>query len=309
MALVSSTQLAKALGAIDDGDFGRAITLLTDLLASASGNGDVALVTRVARELAAVFSHDGDPQEGVEVLTSTRAWLVDQGASPVRLATFDVALSSAYRAAQQSHVALELLAQAEEVLRNLVPELVVATLHHDRAVLLSDLGQLDDAISGFVAAREVFLGSRDRLGVAAVDHNLGCALHDFGNFDDAVEYFQEARSIFLALHRAEEAAACDQNLGVVFFDLHRYEESGRRFAVARHRFDEIGARHSAGECDYNLGVLLEIMGREDEAARYRARAALAGVNAPVEMGLSGQVPVVSPTAVSRTRGATSTAPH
>lgn len=289
---MNAVGLDRALQAAAAGDDERAVTMLTTLLESASAIQDGRFVVRVARELAAVLCHGGRPEEAVEVLLATSGRLQETGAGPVRVAMIDVALSSALRAAQRSRVALDHLDAATAILEPIVPGLVLATLRHDRAVLFADLGMSDDAVSGFVAAREQFLGRRDRLGVAAADHNLGCVLHDLGNLDDAVEYFQEARNIFLALERAEEAAACDQNLGVVFFDLGRLEEAGRRFSVARHRFGELGAEHGAGECDYNLGVLLEVLGRHDEAARYRARAALAGVSEPLEMGLSGQLPVV-----------------
>jgi tetratricopeptide (TPR) repeat protein len=117
-------------------------------------------------------------------------------------------------------------------------------------------------------------------------------LHDLATFDDAMEYLNEARDIFLAIGMVEEAAACDQNLGVILYDLGRYEEAGRRFAVARHRYDSVDAQRSAAECDSNLAALLHVMGHPDEAETYRRRAIERGVDAPLEPGLSGQVPVV-----------------
>lgn len=182
--------------------------------------------------------------------------------------------------------------EAITLLADRAPEDVVTTLGHDRAVLLADLGRADEAVSGFVAAREAFLGIRDRVGVAACDHNLGFVLHDLGALDDAAEYLTEARDIFLAIGMPEEAASCDQNLGVIFYDADRLAEAGRRFAVARHRFAECDARHSAAECDANISTLLTTMGRADEAARYRRRAEDAGVGIPSPPGTSTRQPAV-----------------
>ncbi len=188
--------------------------------------------------------------------------------------------------------------EAIELLADRAPEDVVTTLGHDRAVLLADLGRADEAVTGFVAAREAFLGIRDRVGVAACDHNLGFVLHDLGALDDAAEYLTEARDIFLAIDMPEEAASCDQNLGVIFYDANRLAEAGRRFAVARHRFAECDARHSAAECDANISTLLTTMGRTDEAARYRLRAEDAGVGIPSPPGTSTQQPAVVADAAS-----------
>ncbi len=285
--------LRRAEQLVDEGRFDRAAELLGSLMDHAREHRRVRLAARVGRELCAVLELDDRPADAVDMMVDLRAWMVDEGSRPVALSQIDVATATALRADQRSQEAIVLLSNAQRAMTDRVPDLVSATLRHDMAVLLADLGRFDDAVTGFVAARESFLGGRDRLGVAAADHNLGCVLHDLGNLDDAAEYFQEARNIFLALGRSEEAAACDQNLGVVFFDLGRLEEAGRRFAVARHRFETAGAVHSAAECDYNLGALLDTMGHEDEAARYRIRAALVGVQAPLEMGLSGQVPAVA----------------
>ncbi len=202
------------------------------------------------------------------------------------------ARSSALRAAGRTAEAIDASQEAVALLEGRAPDSVVATLRHDRAVLLAEDSHPEEAIAGLVQAREAFLAARDRLGVAACDHNLSFVLHDLATFDDAMEYLTEARDIFLAIDMAEEAAACDQNLGVVLYDLGRFEEAGRRFAVARHRFTEVGAERSAGECDSNLATLLETMGHADEAQTYRRRAADAGVDAPLDMGMSGQVPAV-----------------
>ena len=202
------------------------------------------------------------------------------------------ARSSALRALQQLGDALDAERSAISLLDGIAPERVLATLRHDRAVVLAELGHAEDAVTGLVAAREAFLGERDRLGVAACDHNLSFVLHDLGVYDDAIEYLTEARDIFLAIGMEEEAAACDQNLGVVLYDLGRFEEAGRRFAVAHHRYTSAGARRSGGECDANLATLLTTMGHLDEAERYRLRAAEVGVGLPLAPGLSGQVPVV-----------------
>lgn len=278
--------------ALEIGELNTAETHLEHILDKATESHNRRLVARTGRKLAEVLVFQERPREAAELLTEVCAWLVGHDAPPVTVGLMEVAISAALRADQCSREGLKHLLVAQQLLHGVVPELVEATLRHDLAVLLADTGRFEESVTGFVSAREMFLSGRDRLGVAAANHNLGCVLHDLGSLDDAAEYFQEARNIFLAMDRPEEAAACDQNLGVVYFDLGRLEEAGRRFAVARHRFEASGATQSAGECDYNLGALLEVMGHEDESARYLDRAARVGVEAPLEVGLSGQIPAV-----------------
>lgn len=196
------------------------------------------------------------------------------------------------RVPRRSREALEAQTEAISLLEGRVAASAMTTLRHDRAVLLAELGWVEDAVVALVAAREAFLGLRDQVGVAACDHNLGFVLHDLGAWDDAIEYLTEARDIFLAIDMTEEAAACDQNLGVVFYDGGRLREAGRRFAVAHHRFEACGAVVSAAECDANLATLLTTMGQTDEAARYQARAESAGVGLPTTPGTSAQVAAV-----------------
>ena len=284
--------LRRAQELIEDGQADEARTVLRDVLEAAMAAGQVRLGARASREIGSLLVSIDKPTDAVHELESVRAWIASYEKTEILTGLQDVAIAAALRAAHRSSDALHALAEGQRALLGRVPESIAMTLRHDQSVLLADLGRTDDAIAGFVASREAFLGVRDRLGVAAADHNLGYVLHDLGNFDDAIEYLQEARNIFLALDRPEEAAACDQNLGVIFFDLGRFEEAGRRFAVAHHRYDEVHARRSAGECDYNLGALLRSVGRDGEAAPYEARAAAEGVEAPLDIGLSGQVPAV-----------------
>lgn len=215
------------------------------------------------------------------------------GADPVRRGRLLAARAGILRVPRRSREALEAQTEAIALLDGRVPGPAMTTLRHDRAVLLAELGLVEDAVVALVAAREAFLGLRDRVGVAACDHNLGFVLHDLGAWDDAIEYLTEARDIFVAVDMAEEAAACDQNLGVVFFDCGRLRDAGRRFAVAHHRFEACGAKVSAAECDANLATLLTAMGQADEAMRYRNRAESAGVGMPTAPGTSAQVAAVA----------------
>lgn len=257
---------------VDQGDFRAAARLLGRTSGELLAAGLAAeVLTRNAALTKATTAHDGT--EGLR----GRLW---------------AARSTALRADGQILEAIDASQEAVALLDGRAPESVVTTLRHDRAVLLAEAGHPEEAITGLVQAREAFLSERDRLGVAASDHNLSFVLHDLATFDDAMEYLNEARDIFLAIGMVEEAAACDQNLGVILYDLGRYEEAGRRFAVARHRYDSVDARRSAGECDSNLAALLDVMGHPDEAETYRRRATERGVDAPLEPGLSGQVPVV-----------------
>ena len=284
--------LRRAQALIDEGRAEEALAVFREVLATAMATGRVRLGARSSREIGSLLVGSDRPDDAVRELETVRQWIASYEGTEILTGLQDVALAAALRAANRSADALHALAQGQRALLGRVPESIAMTLRHDQSVLLADLGRTDEAIAGFVASREAFLGERDRLGVAAADHNLGYVLHDLGNFDDAIEYLQEARNIFLALDRPEEAAACDQNLGVIFFDLGRFEEAGRRFAVAHHRYEEVHARRSAGECDYNLGALLRSLGRDGEADPYEARAAAAGVEAPLDIGLSGQVAAV-----------------
>ncbi len=202
------------------------------------------------------------------------------------------ARASTLRALGRSEDAHAITHDALEQLQYIAPPEALTALQHDQAVLCADMGDLDAAIDGLVAAREAFLGLRDRVGVAACNHNLSFVLHDLGAYDDALEYLTEARDIFLAIDMPHEAASCDQNLGVILYDMGRLEEAGRRFAVAQNRFTKTGALSSAAECDANLSALLKAMGHDDEAERYRLRAEQAGVGLPTTPGTSSQIPVV-----------------
>ncbi len=280
-------------------DASEAATDLEELDEAIRGHLDRADLRGAARLLCSAsgaLEADGQADEVLARLDALLREAADRGGLPGVQGKLWAARSSALRADGRTTEAIDASQEAVALLEGNAPDSVVATLRHDRAVLLAEAGHPEEAITGLVQAREAFLSERDRLGVAACDHNLSFVLHDLATFDDAIEYLTEARDIFLAIDMAEEAAACDQNLGVVLYDLGRFEEAGRRFAVAHHRFSEVGADRSAGECDSNLATLLETMGHPDEAETYRRRAADAGVAAPLDVGMSGQVPAVGPEA-------------
>lgn len=209
------------------------------------------------------------------------------------------------RSMHRSAEALEDQDEALRLLAETASDAQLATLGHDRAVILADLGALGDAVGGLVEAREAFLAVRDRIGVAAADHNLAFVLHDLGALDDAVEYLNEARDIFLTTGMSEEAAACDQNLGVVLYDAGRLAEAGRRFAAARAGFDESGAPVGAAECDANLATVLEAMGRPQDAEHHRRRARLAGVATPDPRTGQDRAAEISPGSGSSSSGTAS----
>ncbi|MBS1848275.1 MAG: tetratricopeptide repeat protein [Actinobacteria bacterium] len=286
-----TTSARRIRAAIESGDVTEAISCLSDSLRSSIEEGPIG--TGVAVLTATVGSFEGVGRvdvvaDGIEELLD----IVDADSDPIAVGRLCAVRAGLARSSGRYSDAIDDQSTAIELLEDRVSATDMATLRHDCAVLLGELGLLDDAVNAMVVARETFLGLRDRVGVAAADHNLGFLLHDLGSLDDAIEYFTEARDIFLAIDMPEEAAACDQNLGVVFYDAGRLKEAGRRFAVAYRRFREVDALTSAGECDANLATLLRAMGRPAEAAHYQARAEAAGVGVPLAPGMSTEQPVV-----------------
>lgn len=284
--------IARVLELIEDSRFDDACELLDAALKVALDRGTPRAVTALLGATAPTLAESCGPQRALSLVDRVLE-SVDADLDPIARGRLLAQRSGLLRGPRNFEAALADQSEAIALLEGRVSDETLTTLRHDRAVILADLGYLDEAVTGLVAAREAFLGMRDRVGVAASDHNLGFVLHDLGALDDAIEYLTEARDIFLAIDMPEEAASCDQNLGVVLYDAGRLADAGRRFAVAHHRFIENEAFHSAAECDANVSTLLTTMGRPDEAARYRRRAQDAGVGIPTVPGSSSQTPIVT----------------
>lgn len=274
----------------------RAVATISEAVDHAVDGGVPASVAPLVSRVLADVVATGHAATGAAWIERLLAELPEPQGPTDRVGVLRGRLLSAYsgllRTQRRPSEALEAQEEAIALLGDRVTAVQRTTLDHDRSVLLADLGVLDQAVAGLVAAREAFLDARDRVGVAASCHNLAFVLHDMGALDDAVEYLNEAREIFLATGMAEEAAACDQNLGVVLYDAGRLDEAGRRFTAARKRFADNDALVGVAECEANLATVLGALGRDDVAERHRRRAELAGVGMPTVPGTSSQIPAV-----------------
>jgi tetratricopeptide (TPR) repeat protein len=127
------------------------------------------------------------------------------------------------------------------------------------------LGEVQEALTLYLDAFQMYEAVGDRAGLATTLTNIGVVYDDLGQREQALAYYQQARPITEEVGDRAGLAITLSNIGLVYANLGQREQALAYYQQARPIREEVGDRAGESVTRYNMAMIYRGQGQLAEA--------------------------------------------
>lgn len=170
--------------------------------------------------------------------------------------------------------ALTLFDRARELYHQLGAEgeRFLPRIEHNRAIILRNLGQFEDAIQAGQATWQMLTAMGRRVEAARAQQNLAVTYYVLGRYNDALERLDQVREIFLEGGRQRDAVLTELFISECLLQVRRFAGVLDKSRQIREQFAELGVRLEVAQAMLTEAVAYAGLERYNEALASLAEA-------------------------------------
>jgi CHAT domain-containing protein/tetratricopeptide (TPR) repeat protein len=141
----------------------------------------------------------------------------------------------------------------------------VAGVEYNRAIVLRNLGRLEDSIQASQRAIQILRPTDERIRLARAQQSLATTYYVLGRHNEALDLLEEAKSAFLADGRQRDALLAQLFISDCMLQLRSYAGVLEKSCQVRELFDELGIRFEVAQTILNEAIAYAGLNRYPEA--------------------------------------------
>ncbi len=187
--------------------------------------------------------------------------VINQHPFPLLQSMLNQNIGVVYQKIGQYEDALEMYGAARAVYEERGLEVEVAGIDQNIGVIYRHTGRYEVALQKYRAAREVYEAEGLNVRIAEIEANIGVVYDDLGRYEDALESYQAAREGFSSLELEVAVAEVEANEGVVYWALGRYNDALEKYRAARDVYEALEVELGMAVVDQNIGLVYQELGQ------------------------------------------------
>ncbi len=220
------------------------------------------IVVDLGAEVARLFGVD---LERARCLADTACWLAEANDDEPSRALADRSAANVAHSLGDTETAQKLYQQALDRFTDLGDPQEAAITRTSALLNLAFLGQHDQVVAWYRAAKRTFETLADHRRLANLEHNFGIILGRQDRWEEALDCYRFACGEFRRLDRVQDVAICLRNIAVCHINLHNFIEALRAYRAGRDYCVRHGLTRILLQIDYNIAYLHYLRGEYTRA--------------------------------------------
>ncbi len=179
-----------------------------------------------------------------------------------------ISLAEVYRNIKQNDSARALIEHAKEVALKYNYKNALANLYNNLANISTDEGKIEQAITEYIKAAELFQEQDYPTALATVYSNIGMKHRLLKNYPDAIDYLMQAIEINKKENSLSGLQSNYNQLGIIYEEINSFEKARHYYGLALAGARKAGDEYSMARVFLNQANLLKNMKIYDTAELY-----------------------------------------
>ncbi|MGC1120367.1 MAG: tetratricopeptide repeat protein [Candidatus Methanofastidiosia archaeon] len=216
------------------------------------------------RNIAGIKRNLNQYEEALQDLFSAREELKSLGI-PASIKDVEWEIANVYASADQPELAAAFYDIVLNYYRQAHQDVFAAKVMRDKAAVLKDMGEYDQALHLYFQVEDVFKEHEMPAELASTMLNRGNLYRMLNGFQDALHLFEKAQTTYQETGMEVHEAVAKFNKATALYGLCRYEDALAAFKEVEISFSRHGQPISCAETRINAAVVLGELGRYQEA--------------------------------------------